>query len=250
MQLARRALLAAPFILAAGKAPLAATPIARLDTRWWRERHQQKLADIRARKFDLVFLGDSITQNWEKSGPPAWQDFQPVWQRLYGTRNALNLGFSGDATSHLLWRIMNGEVEGLSPKAAVILIGANNLGRLRWPPGETIEGIGAVVAETRRRLPRTRILLLGVLPSIRNAWASEATATINAGLASRYGGDAVPMVTYRDVGQVFMRGTNVDPAQFYDPLLTPPEAPLHPTAQAQERMARLIEPTLAALLAG
>ena len=188
MRLPRRTLLATPLILAAGKTPLAATPIARLDTRWWRARHQQKLADIRARKFDRGCLGDSITQNWEKSGPPTWQDFQPAWQRLYGARNALNLGFSGDATSHLLWRLMNGEVEGLSPKAAVILIGANNLGRLHWPPDETIEGIAAVVSETRRRLPRTRLLLLGVLPSIRSTWASEATATINAGLARRYGG--------------------------------------------------------------
>lgn len=250
MLLARRVLLAAPLLLAADKVPLAAMPISRLDTRWWRERHQQKLLEIRARKVDLVFLGDSITQNWETSGPPAWRDFQPVWQRLYGARNALNLGFSGDATSHLLWRLMNGEVEGLAPKAAVILIGANNLGRLHWPPGETIEGIAAVVAETRRRLPRARILLLGVLPSIRSPWASEATATINAVLARRFAADAVPMVTYRDVGHVFMRGSSVDPTQFYDPLLTPPAAPLHPTAQAQERMALAIEPILAAMVAG
>ncbi len=250
MTIPRRALLATPFILAAGTAPLAATPIARMDTRWWRERHHQKLREIRNRKIDLVFLGDSITQNWEKSGPPDWLDFQPAWQRLYGARNALNLGFSGDATSHLLWRLVNGEVEGLTPKAAVILIGANNLGRLHWPPGETVEGIEAVVAETRRRLPRARILLLGVLPSIRSAWVNEVTATINAGLARHYGGDTVPMVTYRDVGQVFMKGGAVDPAQFYDPYLTPPESAVHPTAQAQERMARMVEPTLAALLAG
>ncbi len=248
MPLARRAVLAAPFLLAAGRKPLAATPIARLDTAWWRERHQRKLADIRARKIDLVFLGDSITQNWEKSGPAAWQDFQPAWRRLYGARNALNLGFSGDATSHLLWRLMNGEVAGIAPKAAVILIGANNLGRLHWPPGDTIEGVAAVVDETRRRLPGTRILLLGVLPSIRSPWASEATATINAGLAKAYA--AMPMITYRDVGHVFMRGTAVDPTQFYDPLLTPPEPPLHPTAPAQERMAVAIEPVLAGLMAG
>lgn len=248
MGLTRRAALAAPFLLAAGKKPLAAVPIARLDLASWRERHQRKLAELHTAKPDLIFLGDSITYNWERAGPPAAQDYRPVWQRLYGDRNAVNLGFSGDATSHLLWRIMNGELDGIAPKAAVILIGANNLGRLHWPPDETVEGIETVVAETRRRLPRTRLLLLGVLPSIRSAWASEATLTINRALAAKFGADAVPNVTYRDVGGIFMRGTAVDPGQFYDPLLTPPEPPLHPTVQAQERMALAYEPALATML--
>ncbi len=244
MRIARRAVLAAPLLLAAGKPPLAAVPIARMDLAWWKARHEAKLAEIRRGPVELVFLGDSITQNWEKP------EFRPAWDRLYGQRRAVNLGFSGDATSHLLWRIMNGEVAGISPRAAVILIGANNLGRLHWPPADSVQGIETVVAETRRRLPRTRILLLGVLPSERSAWATEATGTINRALAAKFGGGAVPGVTYLDVGHVFMRGGAVDRAQFYDPLLNPPEPPLHPTAAAQERMAMAMEPTLAGLLRG
>ena len=58
-----------------------------------------------------------------------------------------NLGFSGDATCHLLWRLMNGEVEGQSPRLAVILIGANNMGRLHWPADEDITGIEAVLQD-------------------------------------------------------------------------------------------------------
>ena len=246
----RRALLAAPLLIAAApKPPLAAVPISRLQVGWWKARHEAKLAELRARKPDLVFLGDSITQNWEHAGPQPWRNFAPTWQRLYGARNPANLGFSGDATSHLLWRIMNGELDTIAPKAAVILIGANNLGRLHWAPEDSITGISAVVAETRRRLPHTRLLLLGVLPSIRSDSATAATLTINAGLAKRYGGNSTPNVTYLDVGHVFMKGGQVDPTQFYDPLLTPPEPPLHPTAAAQERMALAWEPTLAALLA-
>src|SRR4029077_5392043 len=134
---------------------------------WWRERHGAKLAEIRRGRVDLVFLGDSITQNYEKSGPPAWQDFRPVWQRFYGDRNAVNLGFNGDATSHLLWRIENGEIDKIAPQVAVILIGANNLGRLHWSADDTLAGIDAIVAQLRRRLPRTRLMLLGILPSDR-----------------------------------------------------------------------------------
>ena len=251
MTVARRAVLAAPFVVAAGRAPrlpLAAEPISRMETRWWRERHQAKLAELKAHRPELLFLGDSITQNYERSGPPAWRDFRPVWERFYGGRRAVNLGFSGDATSHLLWRMMNGELAGIAPKAAVILIGANNLGRLHWPAGEDIIGIRTVVDEARRRLPRTHLLLLGVLPSIRSAWASATTLEINRGLAEIYGTGGVSGVTYRDVGGVFMRGGRVDAARFYDPLLSPPDPPLHPTAQAQAAMAAAIEPVVAELL--
>ena len=148
--------------------------------------------------------------------------------------------------SHLLWRIENGEVAGIAPKVAVILIGANNLGRLHWSAEDTVAGIDAIVTQLRRRLPQTKLLLLGVLPSERSAWATETTVTINRALAARYrhGGD----VTYLDVGQVFMHNGRLNRDLFFDPMLTPPGAPLHPTAEGQALMAEAIEPTLAALL--
>jgi len=252
--LRRRGLLlvgALPLLAAAparAKTPLAAVPIDRLGLPWWRERHREKLAEIKRGRVDLVFLGDSITQNWEKTGPPAWQDFRPAWLRFYGDRAAVNLGFSGDATSHLLWRIEHGEIDGIAPKVAVILIGANNLGRLHWPTADDVLGIEAVVAETRRRLPRAKILLLGILPSERSDWATQTTLDVNRALAARYGNGAVAGVTFLDVGGVFMRGGVLDRSMFYDPLLHPPEPPLHPTAEAQAHMAAAMEPTLARLM--
>jgi lysophospholipase L1-like esterase len=226
----------------------AAAPMSRMSTQWWRARHEAKLAELRHGPIDLVFLGDSITQNWDKSGPPAWQDFAAVWRKFYGDRRALNLGFKGDATSHLLWRLQNGEVAGIAPKVAVILIGANNLGRLHWGAADDIAGIEAVVKEVQRRLPRTRVLLLPILPSERSAWTSETTAEVNHALAARFGSGAVPGVMFVDVAPLFQRAGVIDRTQFYDPLLTPPEPPLHPTAQAQARLAIAIEPLLAAML--
>jgi lysophospholipase L1-like esterase len=228
--------------------PLAATPVSRMETRWWRDRHAAKLREIRARRVDLVLLGDSITQNWEKSGPPAWQDFRPAWDHFYGDRNAVNLGFSGDATCHLLWRLRNGEIDGIAPKAAVILIGANNLGRLHWPAPDTLAGITAVVDETRQRLPATKILLLGILPSERTAWASEVTVAVNRALAARYAAGAVKGVTFLDLTTVFAPEGRLDRSLFYDPLMSPPEAPLHPSADGQARMALAMEPALAPML--
>lgn len=229
-------------------APLATVPIDRLGTRWWRERHAEKLRELRAGPVGLIFLGDSILHNFERVGPPAYYDYRPVWQRFYGDRRAVNLGFKGDATSHLLWRMTHGELDRIAPKAAVILIGANNLGRVHWPAADNIAGIGAVVDTARRRLPNAQILLLGILPSDRSPWASESTVAVNAGLAARFGGNAVADVTYQDVGHLLLRNGRADHALYYDPLLTPPEPALHPTPAGMTRIALAIEPTLARML--
>ncbi len=183
----RRVILSAALLLLCSATPppshsvLAATPISRMNQSWWRERHEAKLEELHSRRIDLLFLGNSITQDYEVSGPPEWRDFAPVWQHFYGGRNAVNLGFNGDATSHLLWRIENGEVSGIAPKVAVILIGANNLGRLHWPAEDTVAGIDAIVTQLRHRLPHTKLLLLGVLPSERSAWATQTTADHQSG---------------------------------------------------------------------
>jgi lysophospholipase L1-like esterase len=246
--------LAAPFAAGAkARVPLAAEPISRMSTGWWKRRHEAKLAEIKGRQFDLVWLGDSITQNWERQGPPAWQAYRPVWDKFYGDRRALNLGFKGDATSHLLWRMMNGELAGLSPKVAVILIGANNMGRVHWPVADNIAGVQAVVTEARKRIPQAGLLLLGVLPSARSAWVSESTLALNKGLATEYANGRRERVAYMDVGRVlYDHGTvesgRLDASLFLDPHLTPPEPLLHPSPEGMGRIAEAIEPTLARMM--
>ncbi len=231
------------------RAVLAATPISRLDLPWWKHRFEAKQHRLHDGPVALVFYGDSITQDWERDGPQAWADFAPIWQRFYGERAAVNLGFTGDTTASLLWRITHGEADGIAPKAAVILIGANNMGRLHWSAGDTVAGIDAVVAALRQRLPHTQLLLLSVLPSDRSDWVSRTTREINADLAGRYAKGREPNVTWLDVTGVLEHDGKLDRSAFLDPLLTPPDPPLHPTAQAQGRMAAAMEPTLAALLA-
>ena len=232
----------------AGPPPLAVDPIDRLATPWWRRRFAAKQAEIRRRPPRLLMLGDSITEDYEKRGPPAWRDFVPVWQHFYGGRRAINLGFIGDATSHLIWRLMHGELDHMRPQAAVLLIGANNMGAPHWGARDTIEGIEATIALCQQRQPQMGIVLVSVLPSIRSAWISATTRRINAGLAARFGGARRQSVTYVDVTSIFERNGVVDASLYLDPHLSPPDPPLHPTAQAQARMAAAIEPALAAIL--
>jgi lysophospholipase L1-like esterase len=225
---------------------LAATPISRMDLPWWRQRHEAKLRELAQNKPELIFLGDSITQDWERSGPPEWQDFAPVWQRFYGDRHAVNLGFIGDTTASLLWRIRNGEVAGISPKVAVVLIGANNLGRVHWSAEDTVAGIDTIIGELHTRLPTTKILLLAVLPSERSAWITETTGQINRMLADKYKDNR--SVSFLDLTALFMRNGVLNRDLFLDPKLTPPDPPLHPSAQGQGLMAKAMEPVLSNML--
>jgi lysophospholipase L1-like esterase len=149
-----------------------------------------------------------------------------------------------------LWRIVHGEIDGIAPKVAVILIGTNDIGWLHQTAADTVAGIDAVVAELHLRLPTTKILLVGLLPSDRGTWVQQATAEINTALAAHYGNAQVPYVTYRDVSSAFLKNGVLDTSLFSDPQQVPPEPALHPSSEGQERMAAALEPTLGELLGG
>ncbi|WP_165837478.1 GDSL-type esterase/lipase family protein [Zavarzinia aquatilis] len=224
---------------------VATTPLPRLDTGWWAERHRQKLEEIRKGRVDLIFVGDSITHDYELPSEAPQYDFLGLWRRMYGGRNAVNLGFNGDTTANVLWRLQNGEIDGIAPKAAVVLIGTNNT--IQGQSAEETEaGIVAVLSLLAKKLPRTKILLLGILPSDVSPLKTALDQTVNLRLGNRYAGSRT--VTFMDVSYLFLKDGVTDTSLFMDPRNTPPLPALHPDAAAQGRMAEAIEPTLAALL--
>lgn len=219
----------------------------RLSEPWWAARHDAILSKIAAHADpEIVMIGDSITHNYDKAKLPD-ENFRPTWDLFYGAREALNPGFGGDTTSHVLWRLRHGEIDGIAPKVAILLIGTNDTARNR-SAAQTQCGIDTIVAEIEARLPHARILLLGLLPSAISEAKSQTDAAINAYLAMRYGED--PKVTYLDIGSIFYRSDGkLDSAIFYDPRLPDRNArALHPDTIGQERMAEAIEPTLARML--
>lgn len=236
------------FMGAASPQNIAAVPVARLDQPWWKARFAEKQQELRQKQVDLLWLGDSITQNWELAGPEPWRAFASVWNRYYGDRHAVNLGFKGDSTCHLLWRLQHGELDFVSPRAVIVLIGANNFGHVHTDAMQTSGGIDMILDEVHRRLPKTQIILLGVLPSIRSPWVSANTTKLNA-MLSLTARTRQSYVTFIDLSYIFLRDGHVDATRFLDPKLSPPDPPLHPTAQTQQLIALAIEPTVARLLA-
>lgn len=119
----------------------------------WFQRHQRMCDRAKQGNVDLVFIGDSIVGNWAYDG-------EPVWNHYYEKRHGLNLGISGDRTEQVLWRLDHGNLEGISPKLAIVMIGQNN------GPFNTAEeiaaGVTAIVQKIQAKTPNTKILLLGI----------------------------------------------------------------------------------------
>lgn len=117
--------------------------------------HERFVVAAKKGEGQLVFLGDSITAGWAGNG-------KEVWAKAFGAYAPLNFGIGGDRTQHVLWRIENGELEGIKPKAAVVMIGTNNSGT---DPAEGIaKGVTRIIETVRAKLPQTKILLLAVFP--------------------------------------------------------------------------------------
>jgi arylsulfatase A-like enzyme/lysophospholipase L1-like esterase len=125
---------------------------------WWKKRHHEKSVLAQKGGHDLVFIGDSITQGWESEGKAVWDEF-------YGSRKALNLGFSGDRTEHVLWRIMNGELDNVDPKVIVLMIGTNNTGHRMDRAEHTASGIRRILDVLQDRKPNAKIVLCSIFPS-------------------------------------------------------------------------------------
>ncbi len=146
----------------------AVVPVSKNNEEWWKKLNES--FDARAKEgaekgdIDVIFLGDSITFGWQREGAKVWDEF-------YGKRHAVNFGIGGDRTQHVLWRVLNGNLDGLahpraghSPRLLVLMIGTNNSNGHDNTAEEIGAGIRACVAAIREKLPDTKVLLLSVFP--------------------------------------------------------------------------------------
>lgn len=176
----------------------------------WMDQHKainasSRLAAQSGRPVDVVLLGDSITQSWGGPGRSVGSPGGAARQKHFGDWDTLNFGISGDRTQHLLWRVENGNFEGISPKVIVLMIGTNNLSA-GDSPDQVAEGIKALVDLLRDRLPETSVVLNAVLP---RGKAPEdpmrlAVSALNEKIEAL---GQRPRVHYFDPSSVFLAGT-------------------------------------------
>ncbi len=194
----------------------------------WIDMHRSFVERAKKGNVDLLFLGDSITQGWNDN---------EVWKRFYGPRNAANFGIGGDRTQHVLWRIQNGELDGIEPKVVVLMIGTNNASSAT--ADEIAQGVTAIVEELRHRLPRAKILLLGVFPRGQKPDATrEKLQAVNAKIARLDDGSHVKFL---DIGKAFLNE---------DGTISPEIMPdyLHLSRKGYRIWADAMEPTLWSML--
>ena len=202
--------------------------------RWWMPRHEQKLADLEHQEtVDLLFIGDSITHGFENAG-------KRIWEERYAPRNAFNIGFSGDRTENVLWRLQHGAVKGISPKLAVVMIGTNNTGHRQDSPEETAAGIRAIVDELGKQLPDTKLLLLAIFPrdATPHGKLRKINAEINELIAKISDGERV---FFLNINEDFLTDTGVLEKSIMPDLL-------HPNEKGYEIWAKAMEPTIERLM--
>jgi lysophospholipase L1-like esterase len=198
--------------------------------------HQQLVAKAKTGGIDLYLLGDSITRRW---GALDYPDFLAHWKKTFFGWNAGNFGWGADRTEHILWRLENGELDGVNPKVIVLLAGTNNVGK---EPGDDASiaditrGLTAIVEACRKKAPAATIVVTAIFP--RNDNPSPTIARINANLAKLADGKSVRFLDVNprlaDAQGVLFEGMTVDG--------------LHPSLKGYEVWADGLRPILTELL--
>ena len=210
---------------------------------WWFTRHAEKIAEIEAandpkknKKIELLMVGDSITNNFDKGGPG-----EPVWAKHFAPLNALNLGFGGDRTNHVLWRLDHLPVLKAAPLAASLMIGTNNICWGSDKPKQAADGVQAIAKKLNTMYPEMKILVLGVFPRRAKLDHPHRKQIIE---LNSYLPDLlkdIPNVTFLDIGPKFL-----DEKGFLSKEMMPDTT--HPSEKGHEIWAGAIVPTLKEML--
>jgi lysophospholipase L1-like esterase len=190
-----------------------------------KNRHEQYVALAKKGGIELYFEGDSITDGWHNQ--------KAIWNKEFGSWKPANFGIGGDQTQHVLYRLQNGEIEGVNPKAVVLMIGTNNIGQ----GAENIAaGVTAIVKEFQKQAPEAKILLLAIFPRGEKATdpARAKLKAVNDIIAKL---DDGKNIKYLDIGGKFLDADGTLPKTLF------PDS-LHPNAKGYQIWADAIKPQL------
>jgi inosine-uridine nucleoside N-ribohydrolase/lysophospholipase L1-like esterase len=210
-------------LMAAPRTNRALVPVAPFEkTQYdWTNRHARILREQAAMDPEIVLLGDSITHEWAGRHSIGGDDALPRFKRAFEGYRVLDAGYGFDRIQNILWRLENGELDGIRPKLVVLLAGTNNMNLkskadptlANSTPEEIAEGVIAVVDRLRRKLPEAHMLVLGIFPRGRKAGSrcrvegATANALIAAGLTG------MERVSFADISGVFLGDDGVFPEE-------------------------------------
>lgn len=225
---------------AATNAPAATSPVGsatvpatRSTPTNWMDRHHGFVQLAKRGDVELLFLGDSITDGWRRRG-------SNTWNKYYLPRKAANFGIGGDRTEHVLWRVQNGELEGINPKLTVLMIGTNN--SAAHDAKSIAEGIRLIIQEVRTRCPRSKVLLLAIFPRNRANDEPKRMQTIHEvnKIIAGYD-DGGKTVRFLNINEKFLGPDGKVPAEIMPDFL-------HPEEKGYQIWAEAMEPTLSEML--
>jgi lysophospholipase L1-like esterase len=205
--------------------------------------HEQLLEKAKKGRIDIYFEGDSITRRW---GATDYPELLANWNQNFFGWNAADFGWGADRTQNILWRLENGELDGVNPKIIVLLAGTNNVGNATPPEGDEAKvaditsGIEAIVRVMQAKAPDATILLTAIFPRNDNMALMPAIDKINRNLAKLADGKKIRYLNIND--QLADRD-----GKLFDGMMNARDK-LHPTVKAYQIWADALKPIFTELL--
>ena len=212
-----------------GETNPATTPADRMSDEWWKNRHNASVERMNQGNIGLLMIGDSITHGWDGQ--------KPLFDKFFGEFKPINLGFGGDQTQHVLWRLDNLPLDKIQPKVAMVMIGTNNTGNRANTPWMIADGVRAVVERLHKAYPELKIVALNVFPrgEKKDDWLRYRVEQVNRCLSELVA--TVPNVTVVDINNVFLTEDGTLPKEIMSDFL-------HPGAKGYELWGEKLAPII------
>ena len=212
----------------------------------WEKRHETFVGIAKRGNVDLLFLGDSITDAWGGEGHGT-NGGHKIFTSKFVPMKAANFGIGGDRTQHVIWRLQNGELDGIKPKVVQLMIGTNNSNGSDNTAEEIADGVKGIIDEIKKKSPSTKVLLLAVFP--RNTGKDDAAKKIQKDKIDKVNSiiskldDGGKSVKFLDIGSKFKDASGALPKE-----LMPDQ--LHLSEKGYEIWANAVEGVLTSMLKG
>jgi lysophospholipase L1-like esterase len=204
--------------------------------------HEQLLEKAKAGHIDIYFEGDSIVRRW---GATDYPQFLENWKQNFFGWNAADFGWGADTTQNILWRLKNGELDGVNPKIIVLLCGTNNIGNRISPSGadakvaDVTKGIKAIVQTMQAKAPQAIIILTAIFPRNDNMAVMPIIDKINTNLAGLADGKRV---RFLDINDKLADASG----RLFEGMMNPDK--LHPALKGYQVWADALKPTFTEIL--